>query len=101
MPNGKLIKLKEDYSIYILEAETGDYITNNTIRYKNLGKGYNKSKVEENQVVIENNILFILEENKPIISFPVIWLDTTQMKFLELQELMKEIVPTVPDEEIS
>src|SRR5574344_2705953 len=88
--SGKLFKITEDRSIYIIQNEDGTYINSEyQIRYRNLGESFEKAIVQESFVSIdkEKGMVNVLDEvGKPKFHFPMVWLDTDYMKYLSLVE---------------
>lgn len=87
--SGKLIRISENLSMYILENEDGSYISQDgIIRYKNIGTNFNIHFIQEHNCHIdEKGMVQILDEvGKSMMFFPAIWLDTDQMKVMGLVE---------------
>ncbi|MDD5649121.1 MAG: hypothetical protein PHF86_01700 [Candidatus Nanoarchaeia archaeon] len=87
MKSGKLLRISEERSIYILQNEDGTYIdSNNVIKYRNL---FDIGIINESFVNLDaNGSVHVLDEaGNSKFYFPSIWLDTLSMKILELQEL--------------
>jgi len=87
--SGKLLRISDNLSMYILENEDESYISpEGIIRYKNIGTNFNTHFIQEHNCVIdEKGIVNILDEvGKSMMYFPAIWLDTDQMKIMGLVE---------------
>ena len=84
---GKLLPISPTRSIYI-EDQDGEYIKDNTIIYRNVGKDYDiKYQIQDN-VEVKDNVINVLDDSgKMLFFFSTKWLDTTIGKILELQEL--------------
>ena len=84
---GKLLTISPTRSIYI-EDQNGEYIKDNTIIYRNVGKNYDiKYQIQAN-VYIKDNVINVLDDSgNMLFFFPAQWLDTTIGKIIELQEL--------------
>jgi hypothetical protein len=90
MNSGKLLKISDERSIYILENEDGSYINKQElIRYRNIGASFEIAQIEEAFTMIDpNQTIHILDNSgKSKFHFPLVWLDTITMKVIELQEL--------------
>ena len=84
---GKLLPISPTRSIYI-EDQDGEYIKDNTIIYRNVGKDYDIKYQIQTSVEIKDNVINVLDDSgKMLFFFPSQWLDTTIGKILELQEL--------------
>lgn len=84
---GKLIRISETLSMYILENEDGSYITpEGVIRYRNIGSDFEyKFEQVHNCSIDSRGLLSILDEvGKAMMHFPAVWLDTDQMKIHNL-----------------
>lgn len=89
MASGKMLRISENRSIYILEDEFGNYISNEMeISYKNVGKDYDVHFIQTHPIRInEKNMIEILDNvGNPMFFFPSIWLNTDQMKIMSLIE---------------
>lgn len=87
--SGKLIRISDNLSMYILENEDGSYISpEGTIRYKNIGNNFDIHFIQEHNCTIdEKGMVQILDEvGKSMMYFPAMWLDTDQMKVMGLVE---------------
>lgn len=88
--SGKLLKITEDRSIYILQNEDGSYIDSDyQIRYRNLGESFEMKLVQESYVNVDQekgtvNVLDAAGKSK--FHLPMIWLDTDYMKYVRLIE---------------
>ena len=83
MKSGKLIRLSDDRSVYIIQDEDDSYIDkDDLIRYRNIGSAYNQSLVEERHTrVTDKGIVEVVgQTGKSIWFFPLIWLDTDRMR---------------------
>lgn len=87
---GKLIKIEDDRSVYIIADDKDQFIRkDSTIHYKNVGKDFNLAVLHENNVRILNKgekIEVLNKNGKTDFFFPGAWLDTTNGKIMELQE---------------
>ena len=86
---GKLIRISDTLSIFILENEEGEYITEQgVIRFKNLRENLQVSAEQVGNCVIdEQGVISIMDEsNTPWVHFPAVWLNTDQMKLISLVE---------------
>ena len=86
---GKLIRISENLSIYILENEDGSYLTTEgVIRYRNIGSNFEQKFEQEHNCNLDvDGMLSILDEiGNAMMHFPAIWLDTDQMKLVRLAE---------------
>lgn len=88
--SGKLLRISEDRSIFILENKDGSYIDEKgIIRYRNLGEDFENKIMEESYVYIDKdkgmvNVLNGVGKTK--FFFPMNWLDTDFMKYMRLVE---------------
>ena len=83
MKSGKLLKLADDRSVYIIQNEDDSYIDkDDVIRYRNIGGAYNQSLIEERHIRItdKGTIEVVGETGKSIWFFPLAWLDTDRMR---------------------
>ena len=83
MKSGKLLKLSDDRSVYIIQNEDDSYIdADDVIRYRNIGSAYNQSLIEERHIRITDKgmIEVVGETGKSIWFFPLAWLDTDRMR---------------------
>lgn len=83
MKSGKLLKLSDERSVYIIQNEDESYIDkDDVIRYRNIGEAYNQSLIEEGHIrVTDQGIVEVVgETGKSIWFFPLIWLDTDRMR---------------------
>jgi hypothetical protein len=90
MNSGKLIKLNDSRSIYLLYNNDNDsyFFDDNIIKFRNIGKDFDVAIVNENYYQIKNDTLHVLDAaSNPIFYFPIIWLNQIQMKINELFEL--------------
>lgn len=88
MKSGKLLKISNERSIYIIENEDGSYINEEMlIRYRNIGANFEKALINESYCSIEGGMVNVLDATlKPKFHFPLIWLDTDRMKLQSLIE---------------
>jgi len=88
MKSGKLLKISNERSIYIIQNEDESYINNEMlIRYRNIGDNFEKVIVNESYCSIEQGIVSVLDvTSKPKFHFPLIWLDTNAMMLQSLIE---------------
>ena len=88
--SGKLLKITDDRSIYIIQNEDGSYIDSEyQIRYRNLGESFEMKLIQESYVSIdqEKGMVNVLDGvGKSKFHFPLIWLDTDYMKYVRLVE---------------
>lgn len=83
MNHGKLLRITDDWSVYVLENEDGSYLTEEgVIRYKNVGESFDYRITHESYVLVdEKGVLFVLDAvGKSKFHFPAIWLNTDQMR---------------------
>jgi hypothetical protein len=90
MKSGKLLRISDDRSIYIIENDDDSYITNDKlISYRNIGKSFDIAVVEKAYVDVgvdqQVHVLDAVGNSK--FHFPMIWLNTNMMKLYELQEM--------------
>lgn len=88
MKSGKLLKISNERSIYIIQNEDESYITQDMlIRYRNIGENFKKALINESYCSLENGMINVLDAtSKPKFHFPLIWLDTDAMKLQSLIE---------------
>jgi hypothetical protein len=89
MNHGKLLRITDDWSVYVLENEDGSYLnTEGVIRYKNVGKDFDYRVTHESYVAVdEKGVLSVLDASgKSKFHFPLDWLDTDGMKIRGLVE---------------
>lgn len=89
MNSGKMLKISNERTIYILENENGEYIDENMlIRYRNIGANFEIKLINESSCSIEpNGMLNVLDNaGKSKFHFPAVWLDTNRMKLQTLVE---------------
>jgi hypothetical protein len=95
MNNGKLLRITDERSVYILENEDGSYVSETgLIRYRNIGPSFDTRMIQESYTDfdIKTQSLHVLDEaGKSKWHIPAVWLDTLSMKILELQELTKDL----------
>jgi hypothetical protein len=89
MKSGKLLKISDERSIYIIQNEDESYIDkNNSIRYRNIGVSFDIHQINDSFVNIDNkgnmHVLDAVGNSK--FYFPSVWLDTDMMAVYELQE---------------
>jgi hypothetical protein len=87
MNHGKLLRITDDWSVYVLENEDGLYLNEyGIIRYKNVGKSFDyRITHESNASVNEEGMLFVFDmTGKPKFHFPAVWLNTSQMRTMGL-----------------
>lgn len=86
--SGKLLKISEERSIYIIENVDGSYIDNESIiHYRNIGKTFEIAQINTSFTQNDGQSIYILDEaGNSKFHFPIIWLDTNMMKLIELQE---------------
>lgn len=86
MKSGKLLKISNERSIYIIQNEDESYITQDMlIRYRNIGEKYEKALIVESICYIEDGMLHITNNvGNSIIQFPIVWLDTDRMMLQSL-----------------
>ena len=91
MNSGKLLRISDERSVYILQNEDGSYVSEQgLIRYRNIGASFDKSFINESFVDVDTKkqVLHVLDEaGKSKWFIPLVWLDTITMKILELQEM--------------
>lgn len=89
MKSGKLLKISNERSIYIIQNEDESYITQDMlIRYRNIGENFDKVFINESYCSIEQGMVNVLDNvGNPKFHFPLIWLDTNAMM---LQSLIKK-----------
>lgn len=85
--SGKLIRISDNLSMYILENEDGSYVSQEgIIRYKNIGANFNIHFIQEHNCSIdEKGMVNILDEvGNAMMHFPAMWLNTDEMKVMGL-----------------
>lgn len=83
MNNSKLLRITDDWSVYILENSDGSYLApDGQIRYKNVGKSFDTRLTHEAFTnTTAGGILEVLDAvGKSKFHFPLMWLDTDQMR---------------------
>lgn len=89
MSSGKLLRISDERSIFIIQNEDESYINkDNLIRYRNIGPTFELVIINESYTNLDSTQqLHILDNSgNSKFHFPVIWLDTTHMKLIALQE---------------
>jgi hypothetical protein len=89
MNSGKLLKISDERSIFIIQNEDDSYIAkDNTISYKNIGESFDIRIINESYVNIDakNNAHVLDASGNSKFHFPLMWLDTLSMKLYELQD---------------
>lgn len=89
MKSGKLLKISDERSIFIIQNEDGSYIsTEMQINYRNIGTNFDHRLTQDAFVnITDKGIVEVLDAaGKAKFHFPAVWLDTNYMKFIELQE---------------
>jgi hypothetical protein len=89
MKEGKMLRLADDLTIFIIANEDGLLISKeNQMRYRMLGGGCDKSTITQSDVrVVKESKVEVLDNNqKPMFWFPLLWLDTDGMKIQGLVE---------------
>lgn len=88
MKSGKLLHISDSRSIYLHEFGEGEYISPDMeIAYRNVGKDYNLSFVQEDPVALSSGQISVLDATgKTKFHFPEAWLDTDYMKLQGLIE---------------
>jgi len=79
MKSGKLLRISEDRSIFIIQNEDGSFITQDgLINYRNLGSNFNPRIIQDSYTSISNGMVDVLDiAGKAKFHFPEIWLNTT------------------------
>jgi len=86
--SGKLLRISDQRSIYIIMNDDGSYVKDNIIRYLNIGANFEKKIINESNFYIDNGMLHVVDAvGNSKFHFPAIWIDTISMKIFELQEL--------------
>lgn len=83
MNHGKLLRITDDWSVYVLENEDGGYLsTEGVIRYKNIGASFDYRVTHESYTsVTAQGVLEVLDAvGKSKFHFPAVWLNTEQMR---------------------
>lgn len=89
MNSGKLLKISEERSVFILQNEDGEYLTKEgVIKYRNIGESFELKMINESHTAIDpkGQIHVLDQSGNSKFHFPVIWLDTNTMKLIELQQ---------------
>lgn len=85
---GKLLPITNDRQIYIEEQDNGEFIKDNKIFYRNIGKDFDvRHLIEANVNVTEKEIEILGNEGTVLVHFPTVWLDVTTMRIIELQQM--------------
>ena len=90
MNSGKLLRISNERSIYILQNDDESYISkDNVIRYRNIGEGFEIKMINESHTNVDpKGLIHVLDQaGNSKFHFPAIWLDTNTMKIIELQQL--------------
>jgi hypothetical protein len=88
MNSGKLLKISDERSIFIIQNEDESYITKeNVISYRNIGESFETKMINEcyTNIDAKGNIHVLDAIGNSKFYFPAIWLDTNTMKLIELQ----------------
>ena len=84
MKAGKLLRISDDRSIYIIENEDGSLISPEGImRYRNIGAGFAIEVINQDQVMVDEKGM---ADVGGIFHFPVQWLNTDGMSIQRLVE---------------
>ena len=89
MKSGKLLKISNERSIYIIQNEDESYINEEMlIRYRNIGENFDKALILESFCFIDDKGMLNITNNvgDSIVHFPIIWLDTNRMMLQSLIE---------------
>ena len=82
MKAGKLLRISEERSIYIIENEDGSLINEaGVMKYRNIGVGFAIEQISEDQVTVDEQGIAGVGG---IFHFPVVWLDTDPMCLMNL-----------------
>ena len=88
MNSGKLLKISDERSIFIIQNEDSSYITKEgVISYRNIGESFEVKMLNESYTNIDSkgNLHVLDASGNSKFYFPIIWLDTNTMKLIELQ----------------
>lgn len=82
MKHGKMLKISDERTIFIIENEDGSYISPEMeIKYRNIGESFDTRFIQESFCAIEGNMVNVLDAvGNTKFHFPAIWLDTTAMQ---------------------
>ena len=84
MKAGKLLRISDEQSIYIIENEDGSLINESgKMRYRNIGAGFAINVINEDQVTVDEKGIADIGN---LFRFPVMWLDTDGMSIQRLVE---------------
>lgn len=85
---GKLLKISDQRSIYIIQNEDESYIDKDFfIKYRNIGPSFEIKMIEEAKIEREKGMILVLDtQGKPKFHFPEVWLDVDYMRIHELAE---------------
>lgn len=89
MKSGKLLRISEERSIYIIQNADESYIDENTIiKYRNVGNSFDIHQINESYVSFDDkgNIHVLDNVGNSKFYFPNVWLYTDEMKIMELIE---------------
>ena len=85
MKAGKLLRISDERSIYIIENEDGSLISPEGImRYRNIGAGFAIEQIAEDVVTVDEKGSV---DVGGIFHFPVMWLDSDRMAINRLVEI--------------
>ena len=84
MKAGKLLRITDDRSIYIIENEDGSLINESgKMRYRNIGAGFAIEQIAEDIVTVNDKEMADVGN---LFHFPIMWLDTDRMVIQRLVE---------------
>ena len=85
---GKLIPITLERSIYLEEQENEEFIKDNKVNYRNIGKDFDlRHLIEANVNITKTEVEILGAEGTVLVHFPLMWLDVTTMRIIELQQL--------------
>jgi hypothetical protein len=84
----KLLPITLERSIYIEEQDNGEFIKDNKITYRNVGKAFDiRHLITANVNITKTEVEILGSEGTVLVHFPLMWLDVTTMRIIELQQM--------------